>query len=377
MLNLSKQDDLEKFRMLNTYNTSLSEEDHDQIQIIKNCTLSNFVVTGEYVLEYNRFPVILDIDSNDLLIIQNGMIRSIGSGNKITQFLTSKTNPSAVILPFNKTKLTSLTKEFSLPLILNGDIDVIESGLTLVGEPTTEHFNFPTISFQCLVQLTELPNNQKSTITVAKWLHDGTLEILDYTPDISRKLNKEELKQLKKGTLITPVGMSFIGRSKSFHQSASVLIRDHRYKDTYYLIGQDEEVYFGCELLGCPKTIAEAYEDLIPQEAKGEGVQRQGEGVQRQGEWFMVPVKEDKIPDRKDCLLLFDATYRVYLPLDTRDSNEHFIVASEGRVSKEGVFAKAPELCHIDHASITGKEKNWYTFYKNTALRSVSIEGVD
>lgn len=136
------------------------------------------------------------------------------------------------------------------------------------------------------------------------------------------------------------------------------------------LAGQDEGSYFGVELPKKCNTVSEAFECLIPSEVKGKK-------YLRQGEWFMIKVDENKIPKLTDCIAYsyYGYSSNISLPVETKDSNPHEIEANEIRISKDGVYALDPYVEHAQHEKISGK--GWFTFYKNTALRSFSQQGVD
>ena len=62
--------------------------------------------------------------------------------------------------------------------------------------------------------------------------------------------------------------------------------------------------------------------------------------------------------------------------MDDPDSNFHYLIGGEIRVSKDGkVYFRGGYVEHDQHRALN--LRTWHTFYKNTAVRSVSVEGVD
>lgn len=174
--------------------------------------------------------------------------------------------------------------------------------------------------------------------------------------------------------LKTPVGFTQID-GYIWHRAATALFYD-RQRTCYYLLGQDEGTYFGVEISGerVIRTVNAAFKALIP-------VQAQGSGVLRQGEWFVVPVKEKDLPPLNKRAW----AEKIVLPMETPDSKPHCIFAQSDEpqqfqqlfVATNGrVFAKNFALRHEDHTEIYCKD-HWYTFVRNTAVRSFSQEGVD
>lgn len=243
----------------------------------------------------------------------------------------------------------------------------------------------PTVSYRCLSQFYHGRDDR-----VVDGIKSGKLVLLDFSPDETIPLtakDRAELRKNKRSSLphqasdcLRPPkhGFSVVGvvANARWHRSGSCLFHDQTL-DRYLLLGQDEGTYFGCELAGPAKTLQAAYDSLVPAEAKGKR-------YTRQGEWFMVPVPEGDVPPTVDCVLQFDkaavsgtcATSAVFLPLESVDGNRHSLWTADGRVGKDGrVYALDPEITHTDHEALSAS--GWYTFYRNTALRSVSTEGVD
>lgn len=237
--------------------------------------------------------------------------------------------------------------------------------------------HMPLVSFECLLQF--YPKGFEGNFgdlhhrleSVLQAIANNTIQLLDYTSDESVLLSRAEKNTILKkgrGELKPKPGFSLVG--DRWHRSGTCLFYDKKHK-LCLLFGQDEGTYFGVELPSKVSTIKEAFELLVPEESRVAG-------TQRQGEWFMVPVKEKDVPATKDCALQFDDEYgdNTFLPLETEDSNRHFIRTNDGRVSKDGVtYALHPKLTHDEHSQISGE--GWFKFVKNTAVRAFSQEGVD
>jgi len=235
------------------------------------------------------------------------------------------------------------------------------------------------LSFQCVAELLKIESEK-----VDKLLYNGELIIRDYTSDERINLTASALATLKKYKK-APIpaseqpkppyaGFTLIDANTPFwHRSGSIVLH-HKKKDKYYLIGQDEGQYFGCELPEAATTISEAFSVLMP-----EAVQDRS-GVLRQGEWFMLPV--DRPPEESECALCYhtpdnaEAAF-LSLPRDDIGGNVHSILSRNVLVGRDGVvYAYNPMLRHMDHSTVN-VQNGWVSFHKNTAVRSVSVEGVD
>ena len=371
----------------------------EQFQELCKFGLGQFALTGEYIMEHDGQVVVFNSSTMSMFKIQNGAVRCFGFGlghlkklpndggytyyrySGVTPEKLAAKPPAAVIVPFDGTKLTPKTVECAHPLILNGDQEGEYPMETLVGDPSLEKFEFPTISFQCMIRLLNLLNTKTSTAfdQLTKLLGEGTVEVLDYTPDKRIQLTAKQKEQHKRNKLVPPAGMTVVYHGGKtgymFHRSATVVLRDNRWEPSpHYLLGSDEETYFGCELKGSPKTVQEAFDNLTPDKARVAG-------TLRQGEWFMVPIAADEAPTLEQCIAIFDKCgwedCSVALPITDPDSNRHCISSEDGRIAEDGIFAKAPMMTHEQHEEVCGNRGQWYTFVRNTAVRSVSIGGVD
>ena len=241
--------------------------------------------------------------------------------------------------------------------------------------------NSITLSFLCVSKFLKVPKNKISIRYVAELLVKGTLEIIDSTADRTIPLSHKEEKLYhdnKFEELIAPPGFTFMGVATGWHSAGTTLIRNVK-EDKTYLFGIDEEMYFGVELPSNVHNIREAYKLLTPKEALCK------KGVIRQGEWFAVPVQQKDLPKVTECIGFIDGNddSAFALSVDHEDSSKHWVssLGKEGRVDKSGqVFCNGFRMTHSnnEHVEIgTLTSSRWYTFYKNTAVRSVSQQGVD
>lgn len=299
-----------------------------------------------YVLHGKKIYPILDISPEEDEAIEENDLKYIA-------YQAVKHNVVGVLLKF---------KSKNVVLINGDDVDEYNSLIDDISE-------MPIISFDCLKMF--YPNKKAMSL-----LCNEKIKILDYTCDEKIPLTQDERDRLNLDrsfqsdrqeavTLKRPKpGFSIVGGN--WHRSGTVLLHDEE-NDIYILQGQDEGTYFGVELPNKVSTVNEAFNALIPKEAKGKK-------FRRQGEWFMVPVHEKHVPKIEDCIACsFD---RINLPIEDAYSNIHEIYSSDIRIDKHGtIYAFAPSVCHNEHQSITSAV--WNVFYKNTALRSFSAEGVD
>jgi hypothetical protein len=293
--------------------------------------------------------------------------------------------PAGVVVKVEQRK--GETKKWRHVVLVNGD----EENNSLVGLLKV----MPTISFQCLARFyfdRDRALSDTNQAKVGSWLADGTLRVLDWTPDELIKPTAAERKAIKRSRngesknykMPAPPKPGFTYVSGRWHRAATVLLEDIRKQGTVIVIGQDEGTYFGCEVPANIEgkdqvvlTVADAFEALIPPDI------RKVRGVKRQGEWFAVPVKESEVPELKDCACIgavshssYHASQELVLPIEDEESNKHHITADDIRVSKSGVvYAQNAEVEHDDHATLA--TTGWVRYEKNTALRSYSIEGVD
>lgn len=333
----------------------------------------DFLTTGKFALKFGDCILFEASDTpfvmKDKIIypledLWNGGLNS--SKIQIKSAIDSIENsvPAAVLIGLKKEVKRCKYQQF---VLVNGDTSDSGDGpsTSLVDEVN----DCPTVSFACL-------NRFYKEGEAIKRLAAGKLVVVDFTSDERRNLTAKQLETVKcmnrardkTKFKINPPEAGFTIVGNEWHRSGTVLFQDKERK-MCILMGQDEGTYFGVELPKMAKTVNEAFEVLMPKEVIGKP-------YQRQGEWFMVPVSEDVVPDLKDCAIYNDDGESVILPLDHVDSNHHRINATDVRVGKNGqVYAKNPSVDHDDHSEISAD--GWQTFYRNTAVRAFSQEGVD
>lgn len=198
-----------------------------------------------------------------------------------------------------------------------------------------------------------------------KWIdkiQKGILIFKDQTPEVTVQFKKSEPNP-------PGLGFTYIKSRHIWHKSGSILFYDKTLKKSY-LLGQDEDQYFGVELPANPKNIDEAIEFLKPKEIRNIN-------CQRQGEWFIVPACKKNVPNIKDCVVTGST---INLPVDNNTSNVHAICCRDDshdiRLSKDGtIYARSGFVNHVEHKDVVFTD--WVKFLKNTAVRSVSVDGVD
>lgn len=214
--------------------------------------------------------------------------------------------------------------------------------------------DYVSISFRCMMRLIFDKEDLKGFI---KAVNKGEIKIEDMTADkfISGSKKKNPGK-----------GYTYLQHIKGWHISATVVFS---YKTRYFILGQDEGQYFGCELADECHTISQAYTSLIPKEL------RRTKNLMRQGEWFAYETKK-KIPTVDICLAIFS---KIVLPKE-KDGASHEICCNEGYIGLDGeIFAKNFSMYHPngEHEDLSSGNNKFYNFRRNTALKSVSVEGVD
>ena len=219
------------------------------------------------------------------------------------------------------------------------------------------------VSFRCLEEL-----DGKALVK----LQNNKLIVKDFsTAAHTKSLSKSEVNKYEKGEKLTPPSKGYsvvkYGNLYLWHKSEYILMYDIGLKKSY-LLGQDEGQYFGVELPSNPKTVYEAVEILKPKEIRNIN-------CDRQGEWFIVPLKPEQIPGgENESTIVIDDHPSIILPREI-GSNKHRLTADEIRIFEGTVYAKNSCLEHDQHESV--KRLDWVKFVKNTAVRSVSVNGVD
>lgn len=343
-------------------------------------SVDDFLVTGKSGCNHNKGPIIVDRDQ-DVYLVRNNQLFCIGA---IEYGVTGEEEFSPDKGGYDDLKkmgdpdaalIASRQKTGKFHLVVDGDDP--DDGSRVRDVSVANASRTTTISYECLAQLM---NGKRNAALEA--VASGKLKVLDCTADERRDVTptqKKPLAALRRKrktteeirTALRPPqhGFTLIDGSKwHWHRSATVLLLSG--KETW-MLGQDDDTYFGVVLPDHPTTIKDAFTSLTPEPI------RRIKGVLRQGEWFACPVSEKEVPAESDCLAAFDS---LWMPKDDPDSNTHELSADDGRVNSEGVFARNFGLYHEEHGRLTppsGSHKQWYRFYHNTAVRSVSQEGVD
>lgn len=153
------------------------------------------------------------------------------------------------------------------------------------------------------------------------------------------------------------------------HTLGATLIADPRGR--FYLSSLDENEpwrlrsYFLCQLPGEVLTVAEAYENLVPDRVQ-EWKEKHDDGVRRQGEWFFLPsdIETRHLPR---------PTYRM-APLQDTD---HFV--TELRRNQDlyarGTVYHMPEQRRPQHKRLSLR-RTWHEAAKNLAVASWNAEGM-
>lgn len=155
-----------------------------------------------------------------------------------------------------------------------------------------------------------------------------------------------------------------------FHKAGSALLKAGK---KFYLLGFDDSQYFGCELpaQSRPKTLDEAHEALKPLEIRSNPESVLG----RQGEWFMMQIslEPSKIPITERY-----SNVNFALPKDDQKSNNHEVCCEWFTILEDGTIAYChASLLHWQHPTLNSPKNKLVQFLRNTAVRSVSTEGVD
>lgn len=243
---------------------------------------------------------------------------------------------------------------------------LVEAGDNYGGTRPDPNSMAPSMSFACLARLLHKRSEQVHSLVNKAFeeVASGKIVVLDYTPDekisIPHQYRRTE-KQRKK--LVPPApGFTLVG-GKEWHRPATVLLQRGTIR---YVLGQDEGQYFGVELVGGPNTVQEAFDDMVPVEARGK------KGIMRQGEWFAIPVEDKDVPAALGLIT------EIVLPKDAPDSQDHSVQANEIRIGNGCIYAQNFRMTHEEHKDITNRPgEDWYKFVHNTVVKSVSMQGVD
>jgi hypothetical protein len=363
--------DKELVMTLNAQMKLFPRYNQDQIEV---SGIDDYLKNGGPAYHHGGFLVFDNGDSCETVtvLVKDGLIYSSNNtieylGHQSGDNMLDDDTPCAVII--NTNKRVKENANCKLIALLNGD-DNDHDG----PEMGIENFchNMPTVSFACLSRFYHRQGELGNYRKVINRLASGDIKILDYTLDQRRKLSEKDKKIMRRKVDNMPrppeAGFTLLGNA-SWHRSGTVLFYDSR-NSVCILMGQDEDTYFGVQLPKRVNTISEAYKLLMPSEVVGKS-------FKRQGEWFMVPVEDKQVPNLLDCTLVIDQMFNgMHLPIESEDSNKHYLSSYDVRVGKDGrIYAHNPSLTHEQHADVSGH--GWFTFHRNTAVRSFSQEGVD
>ena len=363
-------------------------------------TIAKFLKTGKSNTWFEGLPVIREEDSGSskftgsLRIVKSKVLYCLGAiyisppdGKKA--FSEDERgddwrngSPDAVLLPSSK-------KGYAFSLLRDGDDNEFEHDHSI---SVKDEFDCPTISFGCVAALMgNDPEDGNDRDQALSSIASGKIKIVDYVSDETRAMTeaqrKQAIKHAKKGADVvlknlTPPEHGFTAISSPkwhWHRAATILLKAG--KETW-MVGQDEGTYFGVVLGDHPSTIKDAYLSLVPEQLQNT------RNCIRQGEWFAYPVPKNQVPDEVDCFCVFGVNAEtvesrggglgVVMPKGDPESNSHLLIADEGRISKDGIFARKFEMQHEEHSTLVPENKTqWYCFARNTAKRSVSMQGVD
>lgn len=261
-----------------------------------------------------------------------------------------------------------------------------------VGFPDHYATETPCLSFECLGHFFDPERKSRNRLfeepvrTAIELFREGKLQIIDFLPEKHIPFTDEEkrlaIKQRRRS--LTPPEPGFTAViGDVWHRPSTVLLwlKDGD-RVRYLLLGQDDQQYFGVELPRSCKTVEAAFLALIPNELKKDG--KPLPGIQRQGEWFAVPVDVSEVPSENEAVAIMHSEFgkgeehvsNMWLPVESASSNKHYIHCVEARVGKNGVlYVYSGSLEHKEHEVI--QVKGWSRFVKNTAVLSVSQDGVD
>lgn len=225
------------------------------------------------------------------------------------------------------------------------------------------------VSFNCLSRLAFDGRINRKRIT--SLLSSDKLRCIDSTED--------QRISMKKSKKCPGAGFTLVDRS--WHRPGGALFQ---LRDTFYMLGQDENSYFGCELpqdKTQPKNITEGFKLLLPKEVHNKN-------WERQGEWFAVPINKDKVPSEDKMIQI----YSLALPRDNGQSNIHHLASCDSddeMYEDPGIFVdpesrrifakKGWAIYHDEHQELDCPSTNqpWWEFHRNRAVRSYSEEGMD
>jgi len=381
-INLSKERGRQMFRAMQ----ESDNRDAYRQALMLNCDLGDFLKSGEYTIYFGKDIVVADTSSETLFVIHNNVIYPLpnnifyGFSQKSIEAVFSDAIqvPAGVLLTKRPKGNDKMEKHFFY-LLVNADEYNSEADNEYPEENLLEYGeDFPCISFTCLSRF-----YNASAKKVADRIAKGELDVVAFTPDDRKYLTDAQTQNLQTGKQPKRPGPGYTLVHGMWHRPSTVVVCD--LVDSFtMLFGQDDDAYFGVELCKNARSVETAYDSLIPKVVK-QAYEDNKVVVTRQGEWFAVSVPEDQVPDITECVLTFntigsdqDEENNISLNRDNPNSSLHMICTADGRVSKDGtVYAHEAMLQHseADHPEMT--TQGWVTYFRNTALRSFSVKGVD
>ncbi len=378
----------------------LSKDEKRALKEKQITEVGDFLQTGEAKHSYDGHPVSIERDgylmayvASNSMVVDIGHFDSCPDGSNCTLAL-AKNAQRRVKTPWNlqgglhgdggvarAIVLPSPKKDLKYFILADGDEDD-GNGNGNDGDRVVTRTRSETISvsFMCMTRLMENTRARvPKTGPVIKDVLAGKIKIVDYTSDHTIELTKAEKAKIRgmkflaaSKKLTAPSGYTLMSSDESlgrraWHRSATTLFSKG---SKSYIVGQDEGTYFGCELRDNPKTTEAAFISLAPP------IARKNKKVLRQGEWFAVPFPAKEVPGASANII--EAYDEFILPRDDPDSNNHFVhaVGDDCRITAKGVFVRNASITHVEHEKVT-IGKAWHLLIKNTAVRSVSEEGVD
>ncbi len=381
-------------------------------------TMAEFLRTGKSRFTHEGHAVVLAETNLNLVVNRRPRIALIeryrgerggsvwveGDVNILSEELASELDV-ATIMNADRAQEGLIIKKDKGPgftLLVNADTDRAEEfeesiDYTKSITDLAKDLNAASMSFFCLAKLM-----QKDSVEAGLEAFLHNCRIVDFVPDqkkaatyavrktfqdYSRSSSTFDALRLTmaKHKAPEPGFMLIDGEPCIWHRPATVVFSIGKNKTG--IMGMDEGAYFGIEIAGSYKSLDAAFKSLIPKSI------RNVKGCMRQGEWFMVPVPDKQVPTIHSCLAMFRGDTEVdsaepldyqgvALPVEHADSARHVIETrrEELRFGKDGkIYAMAPVLKHSrgEHGDLRGLKDQWYTFERNTALRSASVRGVD
>lgn len=308
------------------------------------------------LLKADSIPFLFEMDPNDMMYEFHFSFK----GNVIRR------RPCHPSRRFSRPSAVVLNLKGQRGLLMNAD-DNANDFVEAADREENVDCALASASFSCIARLL-FPNLKQGIVVPKKIIIDamkkvanGEVSILDFRPDSRIPMSKAD--QRRKNPIPPSPGYTDIGRA--WHRPGSVLFRSGK---TCYFVGQDDSQYFGVQLQGQVETVEGALLDLQPNSVRGKK-------WLRQGEWFVLPIADRNMPKNLTPDVRLDDGF-VALPKTDPKSNTHSLWAEQYRFGLKGeIYAKEVRLSHEEHIRI--EADGWCSLVRNTAVRSVSEQGVD